>query len=53
MKLNEVDDICKNINDENIEQYREDYKELFEYVDIINGTVVSIGTHGVLCHLIH
>ena len=49
--LNEVDDICKNINDENIEQYREDYKELFEYVDIINGTVVSIGTHpcGLVC----
>ena len=51
MKLDEVDTICKNINDDNIEQYREDYKELFEYVDIINGTIVSIGTHpcGVVC----
>lgn len=25
--------------------YREKYKELFEYVDIVNGTIVSIGTH--------
>lgn len=25
--------------------YREKYSELFEYVDIVNGTIVSIGTH--------
>lgn len=43
--LSIVNDICENINDDNIESYREQYKELFEYVDIINGTVVSIGTH--------
>ena len=43
--LSIVNDICENINDDNIENYREQYKELFEYVDIINGTVVSIGTH--------
>lgn len=45
-----VDEICKNI-DEKEEYYREEYSELFEYVDIINGTVVSVGTHpcGVCC----
>ena len=42
--LSVVDEICKNI-ETNEEYYREQYKELFEYVDIINGTVVSIGTH--------
>ena len=45
ISLEEVDEICKNITDDNIDEYRERYKELFEYVDIINGTVVSIGTH--------
>ena len=43
--LSIVNDICENINDDNTESYREQYKELFEYVDIVNGTVVSIGTH--------
>lgn len=45
-----VDEICKNI-DEKEEYYRSEYSELFEYVDIINGTVVSIGTHpcGICC----
>ena len=43
--LDIVDDICKNITDDNIDNYREEYKELFEYVDIINGTIVSIGSH--------
>ena len=43
--LSIVNDICENINDDNIESYREQYKELFKYVDIVNGTVVSIGTH--------
>lgn len=48
--LDLVDEICKNI-EEKEEYYREKYEELFEYVDIINGTVVSIGTHpcGVCC----
>ncbi|MCC0669152.1 PHP domain-containing protein [Clostridioides sp. ZZV14-6153] len=42
--LSEIDDICKNIEvKENY--YRNIYKELFEYVDIINGTIVSIGIH--------
>lgn len=48
--LDLVDEICKNI-EEKEEYYREKHEELFEYVDIINGTVVSIGTHpcGVCC----
>ena len=48
--LDLVDEICKNI-EEKEEYYREKYAELFEYVDIINGTIVSIGTHpcGVCC----
>ena len=41
---NEVDEISKNI-DTKEKHYRAKYKELFEYVDIINGTIVSIGTH--------
>ena len=42
--LETIDDICKNI-DNNEKYYRDLYPELFEYVDIINGTIVSIGTH--------
>lgn len=45
INLEIIDDICKNITDDNINDYREQYKELFEYVDIINGTIVSIGSH--------
>lgn len=42
--LNEVDQISKNIEkDEEI--YREKYPELFKYVDMLNGVVVSIGNH--------
>ena len=44
--LQEINDICSNIEtEENELKYREKYKELFEYVDIINGTIVSIGSH--------
>ncbi|NJK16031.1 DNA polymerase III subunit alpha, partial [Clostridioides difficile] len=42
--LSEIDDMCKNIETKE-NYYRSIYKELFEYVDIINGTIVSIGTH--------
>ena len=42
--LSKIDDICKNLEDKE-ELYRKQYKELFEYVDIINGTIVSIGSH--------
>lgn len=44
ISLDEVNDICSNIETKE-KYYRDKYKELFEYVDIINGTIVSIGTH--------
>lgn len=31
--------------DNNEEEARKNYPEVFEYVDIVNGTIVSIGTH--------
>ena len=36
--------ICSNIED-NEELMRKQYPEVFEYVDIVNGTVVSLGIH--------
>jgi DNA polymerase-3 subunit alpha len=36
--------VCENV-DINEEQTRKAYPELFEYVDIVNGTIVSIGSH--------
>lgn len=42
--LKEINEICANIENSE-DEYRKKYKELFEYVDIINGTIVSIGTH--------
>lgn len=36
--------VCGNV-DINEEQTRKAYPELFEYVDIVNGTIVSIGSH--------
>lgn len=36
--------ICLNVED-NEEQMRREYPEVFEYVDIINGTIVSVGIH--------
>ncbi|MED3440275.1 DNA polymerase III subunit alpha [Bacillus subtilis] len=44
MPLNEVDEIAKNV-EENEQYYRDKYPELFRYVDLIKGTVVSIGAH--------
>lgn len=48
--LGEVGEICKHcVNDGKgdvaPEQLRSKYPELFEYVDIVNGTIVSIGSH--------
>jgi DNA polymerase-3 subunit alpha len=42
--------ICENI-ETNEDKMRKEYPEVFEYVDIINGTIVSIGTHpcGQIC----
>ena len=46
MPLSEVGEICDQIeNDEIPPKLRQQYPELFEYVDIVTGTVVSIGTH--------
>ena len=36
--------ICKDIETKE-EQLRREYPEVFRYVDIVNGTIVSIGTH--------
>jgi len=44
--LSEVADICDQIGKNGIpEKLRKKYPELFEYVDIVSGTIVSIGTH--------
>ncbi|HAU85118.1 MAG TPA: hypothetical protein DCW90_06345 [Lachnospiraceae bacterium] len=44
--LDVVGTICSDIDDPNKEaMYRRQYPELFEYVDIVNGTIVSTGTH--------
>ena len=42
--LNEVSYICENFEIKE-EELRKKYVELFRYVDIIKGTIVSIGTH--------
>lgn len=42
--LDTVGKIC-NAVDDNENEMREQYPELFEYVDIVNGTVVSVGSH--------
>ena len=39
-----ADMICQDAED-NIDKARKDYPEVFKYVDIVNGTIVSIGTH--------
>lgn len=42
--LKEVDEITKNL-EANEEQYRKKYPKLFEYVDLLKGVVVSMGSH--------
>ncbi|GAB6253625.1 DNA polymerase III subunit alpha [Bacillus cereus] len=44
MPLNEVAEISKGVED-NEQYYRDRYKELFYYVDLIQGTIVSVGAH--------
>ena len=44
MSLDEVGKICNRV-DSDEEGVRAEYPELFEYVDIVNGAVVSVGTH--------
>ena len=44
--LDEVTTICSQLNGDDVdENLRKKYKELFDYVDIVNGTIVSVGTH--------
>ena len=38
------DYISKNLDDRE-EQMREEYPQVFEYADLVNGTIVSVGTH--------
>lgn len=39
-----IDEMCDNIEVDE-DKYREKYPKLFKYVDMLNGTVVSIGSH--------
>lgn len=44
--LPEVDDICKFVdNEKSYAKARKRYSELFRYVDLVKGTIVSIGSH--------
>lgn len=54
--LQEVTDICNSLETHEKEEYapesiRKKYKELFKYVDLLNGVITNVGTHpaGVLC----
>ena len=52
ISLNEVAKICEAVDGEkSYEAIRKKYKELFEYVDLVKGTVVSVGSHpcGLVC----
>lgn len=42
--LSEVSEICDNV-EINEKHYRNAYPELFKYVDMVNGCVVSVGNH--------
>ena len=44
MELSLVDEICKNLETHEA-IYRQQYPELFKYVDILKGVVVSVGNH--------
>lgn len=46
--LDTINNICKKVDTEE-EILRKQYKELFTYADILQGTVVSIGTHPAGC----
>ncbi|MFJ3388894.1 DNA polymerase III subunit alpha [Lysinibacillus sp. NPDC086135] len=43
--LNEVDEISKAVDNNTLDKYRNKYKKLFEYVDLLEGTIVSMGSH--------
>lgn len=44
MSLDTVDEIAKGVED-NEQYYRDRYPKLFHYVDLVKGTIVSIGAH--------
>lgn len=46
--LKEVDSICNHVETDE-ESLRKQYKELFKYVDLVNGVVVSVGNHPAGC----
>ena len=50
MDLATVGKICDSV-DTDEEELRKQYPKLFEYVDIVNGTIVSVGSHpcGMVC----
>lgn len=44
--LDEVSRICDAVDDEKkLEYMRTKYKQLFDYVDLVKGTIVSVGSH--------
>lgn len=44
--LGEVSEICRQIENDTVpDELRRKHKELFNYADIVNGTIVSVGTH--------
>ena len=50
MDLDTVGKICDTV-ESNESELRKQYPDLFEYVDIVNGTIVSVGSHpcGMVC----
>ncbi|UUV25975.1 MULTISPECIES: PHP domain-containing protein [Lysinibacillus] len=40
-----IDEIAKSVDNGGIDRYRNKYHELFEYVDLIKGTIKSMGSH--------
>lgn len=52
MPLDEVGEICDTVdNEEKYAEIREQYPELFKYVDMVKGTIISCGNHpcGMIC----
>lgn len=46
MPLEEVDQICNRSDDEkDLKKLRKEFSDLFKYVDIVQGTIVSVGVH--------
>lgn len=46
LPLSEVSEICNQCADDTVpDNLRKKYRDLFQYVDIVSGTIVSVGTH--------